>query len=115
MNLLKVSCFLKSFFRDTSLDLQDESVCTSYNSSNAYGCVSIFYFLFISPPEPKAQVSFSDQNFPLSVVGIAVVVFVVDVVVNLSHVNLFLQNHWAIFNQTWHNALLGKGDSSLVN
>ena len=27
--------------------------------------------------------------------------------------NLLLQNHWAIFNQTWHKASLGEGDSSL--
>ena len=27
--------------------------------------------------------------------------------------NLLLQNHWANFNQTWHNALLGEWDSSL--
>ena len=27
--------------------------------------------------------------------------------------NLVLQNHWAIFNQTWLKASLGEGDSSL--
>ena len=27
--------------------------------------------------------------------------------------NLLLQNHWANFNQTWHQASLGEGDSSL--
>ena len=27
--------------------------------------------------------------------------------------NLLLQNHWAHFNQTWHKASLGEGDSSL--
>ena len=27
--------------------------------------------------------------------------------------NLLLQNHWVKFNQTWHNASLGEGDSSL--
>ena len=26
--------------------------------------------------------------------------------------NLLLQNHWANFNQTWHQASLGDGDSS---
>ena len=26
--------------------------------------------------------------------------------------NLLLQNHWANFNQTWHKAYLGEGDSS---
>ena len=33
--------------------------------------------------------------------------------VNFSHFHLLLQNHWANFNQTWHKASLGKGDSSL--
>ena len=27
--------------------------------------------------------------------------------------NLLLQNHWVNFNQTWHNASSGEGDSSL--
>ena len=27
----------------------------------------------------------------------------------------FLQNHWANFNQTWHNAFLGKGNPSCSN
>ena len=27
--------------------------------------------------------------------------------------NLLLQNYWASFKQTWHNAFLGEGDSSL--
>ena len=27
--------------------------------------------------------------------------------------NLLLQNHWANFNQTWHKASLGEGDSSM--
>ena len=33
--------------------------------------------------------------------------------VNFSHFHLLLHNHWANFNQTWHKASLGKGDSSL--
>ena len=40
----------------------------------------------LSSPEVEAQVSFSDQT-------LSVVVFVVFVVVNFSHVHLFLQNH----------------------
>ena len=28
---------------------------------------------------------------------------------------IHLENHLANFNQTWHNASLGKGDSSLFN
>ena len=34
--------------------------------------------------------------------------------VNFSHFHLLLQNHWANFNQTWHKASLGEGDSSLI-
>ena len=34
-------------------------------------------------------------------------------VCNFSHFHLLLQNHWANFNQTWHKASLGEGDSSL--
>ena len=33
--------------------------------------------------------------------------------VNFSYFRLLLQNHWANFNQTWHKASLGEGDSSL--
>ena len=55
-----------------------------------------------SSPEPKAQMSFSDQNLSVVVV----------VVVNFSHFHL-LENHWAYFNQTWHKASIGEGDSSL--
>ena len=33
--------------------------------------------------------------------------------VNFSYFHLLLQNHWANFNQTWHKASLGEGDSSL--
>ena len=39
-------------------------------------------------------------------------VVVVVVVVNFSYFLLLLQNHWANFNQTWHKAFMGKGDSS---
>ena len=38
---------------------------------------------------------------------------VVVVVANCPHILLLLQNHWANFNQTWHKASLGEGDSSL--
>ena len=40
---------------------------------------------------------------------------VVVVVLNFSHFHLLLQNHWANFKQTYHNASLGEGDSSLLN
>ena len=68
--------------------------------------VRISTCLLFSSPEPKAQVSFSYQN--LSVVRRSVVV-----VVNFLHFHLLLQNHWTNFNQTWHKASLGVGDSSL--
>ena len=60
----------------------------------------IYMNLIFSSPKPKAQMNFSDQN--LSVV-----------VVNFSHFHLVLQNHWPNFNQTWHKASLGEGDSKL--
>ena len=66
-------------------------------------CPPLFFF---SSPEPKALVSSSDQK--LSVV-------VIVVVVNFSYFHLLLQNHWANFNQTWHKASLGEGNSSFSN
>ena len=63
-------------------------------------------FLF-SSPELKAQVSFSDHLW-------SVVCPSVCPSVNFSHFHLLLQNYWANFNQTWHKASLGKGDSSLL-
>ena len=62
--------------------------------------------LLFSSPELKAQVSFSDH---LS----SVVCLSVRLSVNFSHFHLLLQNHWGKFNQTWHKASLGEGDSSL--
>ena len=50
-----------------------------------------------SSPEPKAEVSFSDQDLSVVVV----------VVVNFS------QNHWTNFNQIWHKAFLNNVDSKL--
>ena len=70
------------------------------------GFMTWFCAQLFSSPELKAQVSFSNQN-------LFVVVIVVGVVVNFSHFHLLLQNHWANFNQTWHKASLGEGNSSL--
>ena len=67
-----------------------------------------------SSPELKAQVSILIKICPLSVV-VVVVVVLVGVVVNFSHFNLLLQNHWANFKQTWHKASLGEGDSVCSN
>ena len=55
--------------------------------------------------------NFSDQNLSI----VVLVVVVVLAVVNFSHFHLPLQNHWANFNQTWHNASSGDEDSSLLN
>ena len=63
-----------------------------------------------SSPELKAQVSFSDH---LSSVLCPSVRLSVCLSVNFSHFHLLLQNHCANFNQTWHKASLGEGDSSL--
>lgn len=67
-----------------------------------------------SSPESKVKVSFSDQKYvsclsALSLVSVGVVV----VVVNFSHFNLFLQNHWANFNQTCHKVSVGERKFSL--
>ena len=72
------------------------------------------YYVVFSSPELKAQVSFSDHLS--SVVCLSVrpsVCLSVRLSVNFTHFHLLLQNHWAKFNQTWHKASLGKGDSSL--
>ena len=68
-------------------------------------------FLF-SSPELKAQVSFSDH---LSSVVCLSVCPSVRLSVNFSHFHLLLPNHWANFNQTWHNESLGEGDSICSN
>ena len=49
-------------------------------------------------PDLKAEASFSDC---LSSVCLSI---------NFSHFHLFLQNHWANFNQTWYEASLAKGN-----
>ena len=64
-------------------------------------------FQLFSSPELKAQVSFSDRLS--SVVCLSVCLSVC----NFSYFRLLLQNHWANFNQTWHKASLGEGESSL--
>ena len=62
------------------------------------------FITIFSSPEPSI--------YPLSVV---VVVVVVGVGVNFSHFHSLLQNQWVNFNQTWHKATLGEGDSSSFN
>ena len=72
-----------------------------------------------SSPELKAQVSVSDHlssvvclSVRLSVCPSVCLSLPVCMSVNFSHFHL-LQNHWANFDQTWHNVSLGEGDSSL--
>ena len=65
--------------------------------------------LFSSPAELKALVSFLIA-FRSSSVRLSVSV---RPSVNFSYFRLLLKNHYANFNQTWHKASLGEGDSSL--
>ena len=74
-------------------------------------CITRFAKILFSSPELKAQVSFSDHLS--SVVCLSVRLPSVCLSVNFSHFHLLLQNHWAVFNQTWHKVSLGEGDSSL--
>ena len=64
-----------------------------------------FSVSFLAHLSRRLKWAFLIKICPLSVVVV--------VVVNFSHFHLLLQNHWANFNQTWHKAPLGKGDSSL--
>ena len=66
---------------------------------------SKYNFIFISSPELKAQVSFSDH---LSSICLSVCLSV-RLSVNFSNFSSSSQNHWANFNQTWHKASLGRG------
>ena len=61
---------------------------------------------FLAHHSQRLKWAFLIKICPLTVV-------VVVVVVNFSPFHLLLQNHWANFNQTWHKASLGDGDSSL--
>ena len=73
----------------------------------------IWEILLFCSPQLKAQVSFLIPCC-LSSVCLSVRLFV-----NFSHFHLLLQNHWANFDQswhqTWHKASLGKGVSSLFS
>ena len=72
-----------------------------------FAMVSLHACTVFSSTELNAQVSFSDHLQTLNkqvVHEISVSTF--------SHFHLF-QNHWANFNQLWHKASLGEGNSSL--
>ena len=74
------------------------------------GCYNRGLLLF-SSPELEGQVSLSDQL--LSVCPSVSICLSVCPSVNFSHFQVLLQNHCTIFNQTWHKASYGGGDSSL--
>ena len=63
-------------------------------------CYCFLFMLLLSSAELKAQVIFFRSH--------VVRWLSVRLSVNLSKVHLFLQNHCANFNQTWHNASLGE-------
>ena len=66
----------------------------------------IYFYSFLAHMSRRLKWAFLIKICPLSVV-------VVGIVVNFSHFHLLLQNHWVSFNQTWHNASFGEGNSSL--
>ena len=92
-------CFLVSAWRN---------ICPKEKNNLFFvHCVYLFVFqdsfcnvayVFFSSPEPKAQVSYSDQNCLLSVVFVVIVVAVF-VVINFLHFHVLLHNHWTNFNQ----------------
>ena len=69
--------------------------------------INIFLKSFLAHLSQWLKWAFLIKICPLSVI-------VVVVVLNFSHFHLLLRNHWANFNQTWHKAYLGKGDSILI-
>ena len=73
---------------------------------NEIQCNSLFCLLFSSPEPVVSHPSIWPSDW-LSVCLSACLS------VNFSYFRLLLQNHWANFNQTWHKASLGEGDSSL--
>ena len=79
-----------------------------------YIMLTLIQCLIFSSPELKAQVSFSDHLSSGVCLSVRPSVRLsVCLSVNFSHFHLLLQNYWANFNQTWHKASLGEGDSSL--
>ena len=102
----KTYVYLNKYLHHQMLDIQYNIVPCSHSKTSCEAIKSIF-----SSPELKAQVSFSDH---LSSVVCLSVCLSVCPSVNFSHFHLLLQNHCANFNQTWHKAFLGEGDSSLL-
>ena len=77
------------------------------------------HVIFLAHLSRRLKWAFLIKICPLSVVVVVVVVVVAVVVfvvvVNFSHFHLLLQNHWANFNQIWHNAPLVKGIQGCSN
>ena len=67
--------------------------------------MKFIFFHFISSPEPKAQVSFSDRLSPFLCLSVRPSV-------NIPYFRLLLKNHQANFNQIWQNASFREGNSS---
>ena len=83
----------------------DGSCISQVDLCREYHYLLFFWFWVIfSSPDLKAQVSFS--------YGLLSVCLSVHLPVNFPLFHL-LQNHWANFNQTWHKASFGGGNSSL--
>ena len=104
-----LKCYIN--LSDNDVDLSDNDINLSYlyvDLSDNFVAICMAKTgkePVFSSPELKAQVSFSDH---LS----SVVCPSVRLSVNFSYFRLLLQNHWANFNQTWHKASMGGGDSS---
>jgi hypothetical protein len=85
--------------------------CTLYRIELWDWSLFVIFTFFISSPELKAQVSYSDRR--LSVVRPSCRLTVCPSVCKLLHFRLLLQNQLANFNQTWHKSSLGRGVLSL--
>ena len=73
-------------------------------------CVSSLVCFKLTWAESSIELFWSPVVRPLSVCPS--MCLSVRLSVNFSHFHLLLQNHWAIFNQIWHNVSLGEGYSS---
>ena len=69
-------------------------------------CSVYKHFQLFSSLEMKAHLPSELSESP-------VICLSVHLSVNFSNFHLLLQNYWANFNQTWHKASLGEGNSSL--
>ena len=98
--------FISNYILNILNNLSNQHAGVCFISISLFLCL-----LHLSSPKLKAQVSFSDRL--LSDVCLSVCLSVCPSV-NFSDFQLHLQNQWTNFNQTWHKASFGGGDSSLV-